>query len=417
MPEQIPVIRGRMGGRDYYIGKMTFQELVSKVQFYHKLNPSRDLDQLLQRGLSNRAEEMKEYLLKQSERFYGAIIVASWGGVPRYTKVKMEDHPVLDSEEYEFGILKFSGRQEYFALDGQHRLQSIKMAIESDPTLRHEEVSVIFLTHERTDEGNIKTRRLFHTLNRYAKPTTTGENIELDEDNVVSIATRQLLKSGIKLLQPDSLELVRKNLTKTQDDKFTSLAALWDFNSAVLDSIYGFDKDYLRFRPDASHVENTYNAVVSLWVELRDKFEVLRDIEDKTRTPGEVREPNGDPAAGHLLMRPVGLRIYGTILSSAISELIDGHIARGSELDPRIWGRVLKRVEALPMVVGVIPWRGTIFRNNRMETGARSLALRLSLYMLGFSSVDENKLRDEYRGHLEDQGAELPQRLSICQDS
>ena len=287
MADLIPVIRGKMGGRDYYIGKMTFQELDSKVQFYADLDASPDLDQLLQRGLSRRAEEMTNYLLKQPERFYGAIIVAAWGGRPGYIKVKMEDHPLLD-DDFEFGLLKFDGRQEYFALDGQHRLKSIEEAIRTDPSLRHEEVSVIFLTHERTEEGNIKTRRLFHTLNRYAKPTTTGENIALDEDNVVSIATRQLLTAGIKLLHSKSLELVRKNLTKTQDDKFTSLAALWDFNYAVLDSIYGYDKDYLRFRPDVSHVENTYNALASLWMEVRDRFDVLRDIEDETRSPGET---------------------------------------------------------------------------------------------------------------------------------
>ena len=139
---------------------------------------------------------MTNYLLRQPERFYGAIIVAAWGGRPVYQTVKMEDHPLLD-DDFEFGLLKFDGRQEYFALDGQHRLKSIKDAIEKKPELRHEEVSVVFVTHERTEEGNVKTRRLFHTLNRYARPTTTGENIALDEDNVVSISTRMLLKSDI----------------------------------------------------------------------------------------------------------------------------------------------------------------------------------------------------------------------------
>ena len=63
------------------------------------------------------------------------------------------------------------------------------------------------------------------------------------------------------------------------------------------------------------------------------------------------------------------------------------------------------------MVVGEIPWRGTVFRNNRMETGARGLAVRLSLYMLGFSNEDEEKLREDYRGHLEDSSASLPARV------
>ena len=410
MADLIPVIKGSMGGRDYYIGKMTFQELASKVQFYEDLDASPELDQLLQRRLGRRAEEMTDYLLKQSERFYGAIILAAWGGKPGYLKVKMEDHPLLD-DDFEFGLLKFDGRQEYFALDGQHRLKSVVEAIAIDSSLRREEVSVILLTHDRTEEGNIKTRRLFHTLNRYAKPTTDGENIALDEDNVVSIATRQLLASGIKLLHSKSLELVRKNLGKSQHDKFTSLAALWEFNKAVMDAIYGYDKDYLKYRPDVSHVENTYNALASLWMALRDTFDVLRNIEDETQTPGELREPNGDAAAGHLLMRPLGLRIYGAVVASAIPAEMETPIPGGSELDPRVWRKVLHRVGALPMVVGELPWRGTIFRNNRMEIGARSLAIRVSLYMLGLGSEDEARLLEHYRGHLEDDSVDLPPRL------
>ena len=311
MADLIPVIRGTMGGRDYYIGKMTFQELAAKVQFFEELDQSPDLDNLLQRQLSKRAQEMTTYLLRQPERFYGAIIVAAWGGRPQYMRVKMEDHPLLD-DDFEFGLLKFDGRQEYFALDGQHRLKSIKDAIERDRELRREEVSVVFVTHERTEEGTIKTRRLFHTLNRYARPTTTGENIALDEDNVVSIATRMLLKSGMKALNSDCLELVNKNLTKTQHDKYTSLAALYDFDFAVLDAVYAFgqEKDYLRYRPDASHVESVYSTITALWIEMLDRFPDFKALEADTKTPGEIREPDGDPALGNLIFRPLGLRIY-----------------------------------------------------------------------------------------------------------
>ena len=86
-------------------------------------------------------------------------------------------------------------------------------------------------------------------------------------------------------------------------------------------------------------------------------------------------------------------------------------IPRGSELDPRIWQRVLKRVETLPMVVGDVPWRGTIFRNNRMEAGARGLAIRLSHYMLGFPCGDPVELLKDYQGHLENSSAQLPELL------
>lgn len=416
MADLIPVLRGNMGGREYYIGKMTFQELAAKVGFYSDLDESRDLDSLLQRELSRRSIEMTDYLLRQQERFYGAIIVAAWGGRPNYIKVRMEDHPLLD-DDFEFGLLKFDGRQLYFALDGQHRLRSIKDAIEQNNDLRNEEVSVVFVTHDRTEEGNIQTRRLFHTLNRYARPTTTGENIALDEDNVVSIATRMLLKSGIKCFDVRYIELVKKNLTRKQADKFTSLAALWDFNLAVLDAVYNFkrDKDYLRYRPDALHIDRMYNAIMMLWNEIRDRAVVFRAFESETESPGDIREPRGVPSRGNLLFRPIGLRIYGSILGTALAEEDELPLPIGAEVPSHVWTRVLDRVDDLPLALGELPWRGTIFRNNKIETGSRTLSVRIACYMLGIGQQTEESLLKEYRGHLNDDNAQLPGKLVLEQ--
>ena len=43
-----------------------------------------------------------------------------------------------------------------------------------------------------------------------------------------------------------------------------------------------------------------------------------------------------------------------------------------------------------------------------METGARSLALRVACYMLDLGRVDATNLLEDYRGHLDDETAELP---------
>ena len=43
-----------------------------------------------------------------------------------------------------------------------------------------------------------------------------------------------------------------------------------------------------------------------------------------------------------------------------------------------------------------------------METGARSLAFRVACYMLDLGRVDSTKLLEDYRGHLDDETAELP---------
>jgi len=410
----IPVIKGKMGDREYYTGVMSFEELATNVQFFSELKQSSELVERLQRDLSSRAKEMTNYLLHQKERFYGAIIIAAWGGHPQFLKVKMEDHPLLNSD-YNFGLLKFDGQQEYFALDGQHRLASIKDAIDSKSgksILRKEEVSVIILTHERNDIGNIRTRRLFHTLNRYAKPTTTGENVALDEDNVIAIATRALV-GEYAIFAEERLELSQKNVSPSEKhaEKFTSLAALYEFNGYVLEALYNFEKDYLKFRPDdEKDVPYVSMAISSLWDHLIHQVPALNQVETGLQKPGYFRN-NEFPADGNILFRPVGLAIYGKIISGILRSELEGFLEPSKKIDTAIWSKVWKKIKDLPLVLGESPWKGTIFRNNKMEPSAKTLATRLALYMLGDTSIDVDELREEYRGHLEDPQARLPKIL------
>ena len=69
-------------------------------------------------------------------------------------------------------------------------------AIRIQPDLAKEEITVIILKHEESKQGLRRTRRLFSTLNRTAKSTSSGMNIAIDEDDAVAIVTRQLVKES-----------------------------------------------------------------------------------------------------------------------------------------------------------------------------------------------------------------------------
>ena len=412
MAELFPVIRGRMGGRDYYLGKMSFQELAAKVRIFSEIQSNPDLEARLQRQIKKRSRDMTEYLKRQKERFYGAIIVATWGGRPEYVPVRMEDHPLLDND-FEFGLLKLNGRADFFALDGQHRLQSIKEAIQEKPCLRHEEVSVLFVTHERTEAGNIRTRRLFHTLNRYAKPTTTGENVVLDEDNVLAIGTRRLLGCGVGALDQARVSIERKPIRRSEGHVFTSLAALFDLSKLALEPVYRFadDKDYLKFRPSAEDVENVFLALRMLWVEIERKVDEVGRVGGAGIEPGSFRDPEGGPARGHILFRPVGLKLLGHVLGRLVARRPDVPVERCAALSEDFWEEPVSQAMRLPLVIGQSPWRGTILRGNRIVNSGERMAKLLAFHMLDIGSEDDEALLADYRADLEDPGAELPPKV------
>ena len=114
-------------------------------------------------------------------------MVGIYGGTPDWFPVDVEEvgelQPLNLSERSResLGILQLSGDEKLFAVDGQHRVEGIKIALENAPHLADEELTVLFVGHSQTPEGTSRTRRLFTTLNKYAKPVTPDEIIALDE--------------------------------------------------------------------------------------------------------------------------------------------------------------------------------------------------------------------------------------------
>ena len=65
--------------------------------------------------------------------------------------------------EGSLGILRLSGEETLFAIDGQHRVQGIKKALEENTELKREEVSVIFVSHRNDPaEWNERDAYLLH---------------------------------------------------------------------------------------------------------------------------------------------------------------------------------------------------------------------------------------------------------------
>lgn len=122
-----------------------------------------------------------------------------------------------------------------FPVDGQHRVEGIKSALKANPKLEDETITVIFIGHHNTREGKEKTRRIFSTLNRYAKPVSPGDILALDEDDIVAISTRELLEN-CPLFMNENVKIDKKSskaLADNDDKSFTSLITLYETNKII----------------------------------------------------------------------------------------------------------------------------------------------------------------------------------------
>lgn len=174
----IPAFRCSVGEWRYYTCKMKYAEVAHQVGFASELGSNPELETLMQDRISRRALPITDYLLRSSHRFLGGLVVAVWGGEPKYTPLSMDDpEGMLKGLDREFGVLTFDGTQRYFVLDGQHRLRAIKDALKQNLDLLKEDICVLIVTHYDTPDGRMRTRRLFTNINKNAKQTAPAENI------------------------------------------------------------------------------------------------------------------------------------------------------------------------------------------------------------------------------------------------
>jgi DNA sulfur modification protein DndB len=398
-PLYLPALQGQFGDWTYYVALMKLSELVERVGYARQLQKNERLSQLIQRRLDEerRAEDIAQYLLAAKDRFFNALVVGVLGGSPEWHPFSLssgrEGHDlgaVIERDQDLVGYLELSGQEALFALDGQHRLAGIKRALERRPELGSEKQSVLFVPHQDTPAGLIRTRGLFISINKKAVPVNRRDIIALDEVDLPAIITRQLLDDH-PWFSHEQIDFERfTNSLSGTSPHWTTIGNFYDLNSTIIYSIIdGRNEQELedgrRNRlPEAriafyrGGVVDFYNRLAGLDPALRAAFNG-HNVADVVRTARTTAEP-------HLLFRPIGLKIVGRIAAELRAR-------------KRTLPQTFREMRRIPLLLNSMPFSATIWDRGRMVTRGESLATRLVLYMLGLARGDA-KLRQSYADWL-----------------
>ncbi len=379
----LPALRAKMGDWIYYITLMNMKEVASRVSVADDIHSSASLKELLQRMLANNSKRFTEYLLSQEQRFFNAIVIGSFGGSPNWHDLSVRGRKgVADIPEHpegSMGFLELSGDEALFAIDGQYRVKGIKEANARDRSLEKEEVCAIFVKgvpaseRHKDPDGFERTRRLFSTLNRYAKPINKRDIIAFDKDDVVAVVTRRLLEEH-PLLR-NKVDTGLKNSIKPDDHtNLTTIATLYDTMDVVLrDRTKGWN-DYKRWRPPEKEVDVLYAKAVQFWDGLSRQFPPLTELRESSaeeKVAGKYRGSHG----GQLLFRPVGLFLVTRVAVDLRSSMSLSDNA------------ALECVGRTPTELSEHPWSGLLWdsANKRMitEKENQNIARRLLFNALG----------------------------------
>lgn len=392
---KIPVIRGKIGDWRYYSGVMSFKDIKENVTpSINEIYKASCLDELLQRELTRNYESIKKYILKDNERFFNAVILAIYDGDPQWLEVEFRN------EEREFtnvGFLQFNGEETIFPVDGQHRVAGIIEALKENPELYKEQVPVIFIAHSDTDDGKKKTRKLFSTLNRRAKRVGENENIALDEDDVCSIITRELVQN-FPLFQNNNIEnSLGKQINPSNNVAITSLITLYQAVEIIVknklenENIKGQKyAEFKLYRPSDEKLLEIQNHVSDVFNSFVENMNCVKKyIESKELSKAaQFRNSNG----GNLLFRPIA---FTEIFAAALIVKQRGN---------QTFDEIFSKMDSVEFDISKSPWKGLLWDGSKMITGVAKTIIRLLLiHMIApeiLTKAEKNKLLDGYASAL-----------------
>ena len=346
MATYIPAIRAHMGDVDYFVSVVTFGEVARMVDYIEDVDgwtAETPPELKLQRKLNiQRVErEMVPYLTTNEDHFYSALTV-------EIRPAPGPDGPApidFQSRErfpggVEFGVLTLDGTEVLYALDGQHRLKSIELAIRSRPDLARQHLTLILVPFRSVE----RSQTLFSDLNRYAKGPSKSISILFTHRE--AIARLAKLTAGAVPLLRDRVNMESTSLS-SNSRYFITLSTLYEVTKTLAGE-----------RADAARA---------------DEQDILRDLigvwEFLTETLSEWQHvARGEEHPAYLRQRY--LNMHG-VAQQAIA-IVVGEAQRN---DPLQWHDAIGRLRHVDWRLANPAWQGVSVHGGRVNNTTTSIHL------------------------------------------
>ena len=379
--------RAKLGSTVYYIAKMSVEELVNSVGLAIELPEWKDMtpDEKMQRepDINRVVNEICPYFIEDQDRFFGSLIVDIYSGFenmkfdPISKYVKDDITFAYDVSMQDAGFLSLPGKERLIALDGQHRLLAMKLclkgnsaisavmlgnkkmtsqmlALEAHPELADEEVSVIFVEHR----DNMKIRKIFNKVNKYARQTGRGQNIITADDDVYATIARKLFSDGGVLEKVGKNELVnwKSNTLSQRSKQLTTVSALYTI-AETLSKDKGWSAKVMP--SDEDEIEEAFDENTEFWTELLNGMDVYQEYLDLTRKD----KPISNLRDQNLLMKPV-------------THMALAHVAYFAKKHSAAWGDVVPKLNKVNWSMDNSVWFNILVipaKKKKVITGKESI--------------------------------------------
>lgn len=178
-----PAIRGRQAGRAYYVAMCPLHVAVDIIKL-NEDDATIPAELRAQRVLNKaRVPEIAEYIIRNPENYAFSSLTVSIDSAVKFEALGKE------GIKEKIGVLKVPFGVTYLINDGQHRRAAIEQALQDNPKLRNETISLVIYI----DRGLERAQQLFADLNRYVVRPTTSLSILYDHRDPVSRLIQEVI--------------------------------------------------------------------------------------------------------------------------------------------------------------------------------------------------------------------------------
>lgn len=261
----VPAIRGFMGTTQYFTVNFPLGMVVRLFTYDPEKMSHLPVEQRTQRQLKkSRVPEIAQYV-QQEDYFFSSLTVSVDADWLDFQPSEMDEN---------VGVLRLPMETNWIINDGQHRVAGIAEALDKDPTLRNDVISVIVVA----DAGLERSQQIFSDLNRTVMKTSKSLDILFDHRSAINrIATS--LTEGVRLFK-GKVDKERMSLS-AQSPSFATLNGIQQATAALLAHV---DPNEL------SDNRAKYQALVTdFWEYVTSLIEPWPQIANGTIKPGEAR--------------------------------------------------------------------------------------------------------------------------------
>jgi len=229
----VPALRGKMGSIEYFTIILPHSVVTRYLSTTDRNLPPREREN--RKPTKSRYGVIADYITKNPDTYRFSSITCTYGKDGTHAPVRWKS--VEPSGDLSFiGLLTLDQRDPLIIVDGQHRFEGIKKALEDkaldeDSSLVDDMISIVLFPYIDIRAA----QQLFSDLNRNAKKPTKSLDILFDRRDVVNRVTQKLVEK-VSVFK-DRVNLEDAGIPAQSKDMFT-LAGIYQATEPMVDVIY-----------------------------------------------------------------------------------------------------------------------------------------------------------------------------------